>query len=431
MGVSRGRSLGPVESASGHYADFNGDGFSDLAVPASQVGGSPAQALVYFGRASGLSSTPDQVLTGPVGYTGDLGWFQNTFRLDAGDLNGDGFTDLAVASAGPGRDQVFVYYGGAAGLQTTPATTLVGQLPPDGSLTDGLQSEFGVAMTPAGDVNGDGYADLAITEIGRREGPRGAGFVHVYQGRALGIAATPTLTLGPSYASGRVTEDLELDVGFKLASGDLDADGLSDIVASTDVPPGGHNTLRVFEGASGGPSYAAQTVLLNPTHGGRPGVMAYGVAVGDVNGDGYGDAVTSLSGTGGAFPQHTYLTFAGGAAGVSLTPVSSVLVTPAVYFSRANLVAGGGDVNGDGYGDVVVRTGDASLLTLRGGAAGLAIPGDGGVLPCEGANGSVLARATIEHDFNNDGYADLHYGDRVHLGSAAGLALAPSVTLAP
>jgi len=421
----------PVESASGHYADFNGDGFSDLAVPASQVNGAATQVLVYFGRASGLSSAPDQVLTGPVGYTADLAWFQNTFRLDAGDLNGDGFTDLAVASAGPVRDQVFVYYGGASGLQTTPATTLVGQLPPEGSLSDGFQSEFGVAMTPAGDVNGDGYADLAITEIGRREGPRGAGFVQVYQGGARGIAATPTLTLGPSYEGGRVTEGLELDVGFRLVSGDLNADGLGDLVASTDVPVRVQNTLRVFDGASAGPSYAAQTVLRNPTEFGQPGPMALGLGAGDVNGDGYGDAVTSLSGSGGSFPQHTYLTFAGGAEGVSLTPASSVLVTPATFFPRADLVAGGGDVNGDGYGDVVVRAGDASLLTLRGGAAGLALPDDGGRLPVAGATASVLARATLEHDFNNDGYADLHYGDHVHLGSAAGLALAPSVTLVP
>jgi hypothetical protein len=71
------------------------------------------------------------------------------------DVNGDGFADLAVGAQGAmsGTGQVYVYLGGTAGLATTPATTLTG---PEAN------GAFGKSVASAGDVNGDGFADLAV-----------------------------------------------------------------------------------------------------------------------------------------------------------------------------------------------------------------------------------------------------------------------------
>lgn len=137
----------PVDSSWGTTLDVNGDGFADVAVgaPRSNTGA----AYVYLGSATGLSRTPATTLRGVTGGFADFGWGYGAAVASAGDVNGDGFADLAVAADGEGAPQgVCIYLGGEDGLATTPSVTLPSAV-----------SAGGLSMASAGDVNGDGYAD--------------------------------------------------------------------------------------------------------------------------------------------------------------------------------------------------------------------------------------------------------------------------------
>jgi hypothetical protein len=140
--------------------DVNGDGYPDLVVgaglasPGSSVG---AEVLLYYGG-SPMDATADVVFPNPYPSTPST-----AFPVaGVGDINGDGFADVAIAvspgAGGPivtGGGTVDIYYGG-----TTPHTS------PDLSLQGDPQGEgFGISILPAGDLNHDGYADFAVLAV--------------------------------------------------------------------------------------------------------------------------------------------------------------------------------------------------------------------------------------------------------------------------
>ena len=86
----------PVDSSWGTFVDANGDGFADVAVGASAAAGGVGRVYVYLGSATGPSTTPATTLTGPDGAGGEFG----RIVVSAGDVNGDGFADLAVVANG-------------------------------------------------------------------------------------------------------------------------------------------------------------------------------------------------------------------------------------------------------------------------------------------------------------------------------------------
>jgi hypothetical protein len=176
----------PVASAD----DVNGDGYADLIVSAGSAVGVTGRAYVYLGAVSGTVTTPSTILSGMDGFGGHFG----SCAASAGDVNGDGYADLAIgasqASSLTGRS--YVYLGNASGIATTPSTTLMGP--------DGASGFFGQSIASAGDVNGDGFADLVVSAKGVSSG---TGRAYVYVGSASGIATTPSTALaGPDGVSG-------------------------------------------------------------------------------------------------------------------------------------------------------------------------------------------------------------------------------------
>jgi hypothetical protein len=103
------------------------------------------QAFLYLGGASGIAASP-QILTAPAGAVANFG----LLVASAGDVNGDGYADVVVDGLGA----VYLFLGGAAGLGSSPAIAF-----PDPSSGRG---QFGIRASCAGDVNGDGYADVVI-----------------------------------------------------------------------------------------------------------------------------------------------------------------------------------------------------------------------------------------------------------------------------
>ena len=297
--------------------DVNGDGFADVIIGTPGGSGVGAgSAYLYLGSADGLSSAP-VLLSGPPYY--------GSVVTSAGDVNGDGYADVIVAGPQGGAD---VYLGSAMGLSTSSATlnTLGGE----------------IAVASAGDINGDGFGDV-VTGNCYASANTDEGAAYVYMGSASGLSTTPLTISGPT------GHFFAYSVG---TAGDVDGDGYADLAigAAGDVP-----AVYVYAGGAGGPS-VVPTVLMGPamvntTMSVPSSEFAASLAsAGDLNSDGFADLVVGAPGIGdNAGAAYVYL---GGANGISTTPITLTPASSSAYFGWS--VSGAGDVNGDGFADVMM-----------------------------------------------------------------------------
>jgi hypothetical protein len=212
--------LGTAVSTAG---DVNGDGFSDVVVGAPMYNGGQIDegaVLIFLGSDSGLSATPDRVIEGD-----QEGAQLGASVAGAGDVNGDGYDDIVIGA--PGLDlteeddnvgAAYVYHGSADGLSATARwTASVGP----------IDSQFGFSVETAGDVDGDGYADVIVGAPGWEDTPKeepSEGGIFVFLGSSGGLASSPAWR----------AEGNKADAGLGHAvgtAGDVNDDGLDDIVA--------------------------------------------------------------------------------------------------------------------------------------------------------------------------------------------------------
>ena len=180
---------------------------------------------MYLGSAAGLGPSPSTALFP----TGSASGYFGSAVAGGGDINGDGFSDVVVGA--PNRDSpaTFVFWGSATGLQPAPATRLI---PGD---TTG--STFGASVANGGDVNGDGFSDVVIGDPSY-----GAfGVAYFYLGGSSGIGAVPSVTLVGIESGG--------NFGNAVATaGDLDGDGLSDLVIGASNVENGVGRVYLYIG---------------------------------------------------------------------------------------------------------------------------------------------------------------------------------------
>ncbi|MDP3273992.1 MAG: FG-GAP-like repeat-containing protein [Deltaproteobacteria bacterium] len=356
--------------------DINGDGFADLVVGAirenSRVFHHLGRVSVFYGSAMGLPRTASLVIEGePVMSLGvALGWTVE----GAGDVNGDGFADVLAGEGfgGEGFGGSRLYLGGLTGLATTPATVL----------------SSGVGVAGAGDLNGDGFADMLVarrTSFGVGSGP---GNARAYLGSATGLSATPAWEIAGTVQNERV--------GSSVASGgDLNGDGFADVVVGAPArrgvgDPMGFGTARVFYGSAAGLSTTPSLVITGPLLGDGFGeTMA---SAGDVNGDGFADVVVGAPGVQPSMPGVPFMgvgsirLYLGSATGLSPTPASVLQGAAGEVFITS--ISGAGDVNGDGFADVVVGVPDNARVYL-GSATGLSATAVV-LLSCPNTNGDIV-----------------------------------------
>ena len=168
--------------------------------------------MLFLGSASGLGALPVWEVE-----SDEPGAFYGVSVTGAGDVNGDGHADFAVGCRGcdtavGNTGKVFVYYGGPGGSATVADVVLEGA---------NVSEAFGQRVAGAGDFDGDGYADLAVSAPGY-DGGRGRILVYVGSPAGLTLAATHEAPAGT--AGG---------FGARLAGGgDFDGDGFDDVVAT-------------------------------------------------------------------------------------------------------------------------------------------------------------------------------------------------------
>jgi len=240
--------------------------------------------------------------------------FGGGVRVATGDVTGDGVADIVAGAGKGGRTSVRVF----DGLTDNAVPGLLGNFYPFGAKYNG-----GVNVA-AGDVNGDGLADVIVSATGKA-GPR----VEVFDG-ASGNMLANFLALAPKFKG-----------GVTLAAGDVDGDGLADVIAGTG--PGATPLVQVFSGADFSP--IRSFYAFDPSF--KGGVY---VAAGDLNGDGKSDVCVSAgSGT----PAVKVFDLATGTALLTtLTPEDARFlggIRTAVM-----------DVNADGHEDILTVTGKGS-----------------------------------------------------------------------
>jgi Ca2+-binding RTX toxin-like protein len=222
--------------------DVNGDGFSDIIIGSSDANSNgqdnALQNYVVFGKAEGFGASLNlSALNGTNGFAIngiDASPFQSNSLSSAGDINGDGFSDIIIGSSGADSNgqynagASYVVFGKAGGFSSSlNVSTLNGS---NGFVINGINVDDGLggSVSSAGDVNGDGFDDLLIGTPGAgSNGQYNVGVSYVVFGKAGGFSSSLNVsTLNGS--NGFVLNGINAGdgLGNSLSSaGDVNGDG--------------------------------------------------------------------------------------------------------------------------------------------------------------------------------------------------------------
>ncbi|PUE10683.1 hypothetical protein B9Z33_11065 [Limnohabitans sp. T6-20] len=282
-----------------------------------------------------------------------------------GDMNGDGISDFVIGYAGAN----FTSSGGAAYVVygKTNATTLT--LGTNGSiaaadgfrLTGGVNENAGFSVSGAGDVNGDGLADVIVSANGALSNADGA--TYVIFGGATGGDMNALVTAGKGFKVTGLTNSTGYHLGTSVSSaGDVNGDGYADLIVGTDADQS-YTAAYVVYGGSAPTSVSLAASTIAATQGFRIlGNTANGAGLsqvsgaGDLNGDGFADVIV------GSTNGSSYVVY-GKATGAEVS-VSTGTIAASQGFkltystnttsTTAQAVSFAGDFDGDGLNDLVI-----------------------------------------------------------------------------
>ncbi len=416
--------------------DVNGDGYSDVIVGAFEYSNGESdegRAFVYHGSSLGLSS----VARWTAESNQALAYFGGSVST-AGDVNGDGYSDVIVGASFydnglTDEGRVYLYYGNATSLSSSPNWMAESNQP---------YAEFGTSVSSAGDVNGDGYSDIIMGAPNYDNGQSNEGRIFVYHGDSSALSSIPSWSAE--------SDQTDAHLGLSVSSaGDVNGDGYSDVIAGAD----GYDNVEIDEGGAFVYHGSSSGLAASPNWTGESDQDSAGFgcsvsSAGDVNGDGYSDVIVGayLSDNVETNEGRTYVYY-GGASGLSLAAnwITEINQENAKF---GYSVSSAGDVNGDGYSDVIVGayeydgagTDEGRTFVYHGSSGGLSE-----LYNWSSISGQAYAylgySVSSAGDINGDGYSDVIVGaycydngqtneGRAHVynGSSSGLSASPSWT---
>ncbi|MEE9432442.1 MAG: integrin alpha, partial [Melioribacteraceae bacterium] len=179
-GMNAGDKFGTAVSSAG---DVNGDGYGDVIVGADGNNGNTGKAYIFFGG-NIINNMPDVTLTGEA-FGDRFGYSVST----AGDVNGDGYSDVIVGAYvnGSFTGKSYLYFGSYTISGNITASNA------DVTMTGEATSNFfGYSVSSAGDVNGDGYSDVIVGAYGNTINT-GKSYIY-FGGSTMNPTANVTLT---------------------------------------------------------------------------------------------------------------------------------------------------------------------------------------------------------------------------------------------
>ncbi|MCP4212937.1 MAG: hypothetical protein GY764_15875 [Halieaceae bacterium] len=387
--------VGDLQDANAAWiGDFNADGLADAAVGLPKDNSGDGQIVIIYGAAGdwpvppqsyALSSSPSSVIASGGSNLGEI-------LALAGDVNGDGLSDLLVGD--PLNDQAYLLYGRTDTIGEGWDLSLLAQSGQSafGVTMSSMEGKSGLGVASAGDVNNDGYADLLIADANK---------LYLVMGRSR---YTPQMVDIRTQAAAVLPFD-SLGGAVATGIGDVDGDGLADFVTSDPAGSyGAQSRVYLFRGSTSyrTASFSFPQQSLDPLNDaiasfvGDSMVGAQILALGDVNLDSYadflyssGDAPRLVFGRADAGWGHNN----GGDRTLSYSPpASGVLTAP-------------GDINADGFADLLLGTASGDAYLIYGADSLAAIPPIAATI--EGIESAASAPYATGADINGDLSADL------------------------
>lgn len=348
--------------------DVNGDGYDDFLIGNSHSNGSGivnGQAFLFFGKSSGWAkntylSNADVSFEGvPYDYAGDS-------ISSAGDVNGDGFDDILIGASRSNisTGKTYLVLGKKSGWLKNISLSNA-----DGSfIGEDMHDYSGHCVSSAGDVNCDGYDDILIGAYGNGVGSTCPGKVYLIFGKPSGWLLNTPLSNADASFCGKINGD---KLGHSVSCvGDVNKDNYDDFIITSGKSLNGSyydNIYLIFGKEKGWVkdfnliNFEDASFVVENINDIRKiwGDTSYLSGAGDTNGDGYDDFLIGacLNSETESFAGQSYLILGnsiGWKINTSLAEANSSFIGEDLEDYSGESVSGGGDINGDGYDDILI-----------------------------------------------------------------------------